>query len=189
MNKLILLLLMVVSSLGFSNEVWQPGKRVAIYSEKGVPQYPLLSINENNQVVIDDSNAVNVEGLNVSQASEKIKKVLGAGYQSSKIEFIDLKSMIKVTFLGDLEEPGGYWLPKNTDLSKVQHFLTLFENRLFSPAYSVIRAGSRQTVLQDEMSNFKVYDKDIVMVSLARKKVPDPVIIAEKKPKPEQGKK
>ncbi|MGI9283307.1 MAG: SLBB domain-containing protein [Endozoicomonas sp.] len=188
MNKLILLLLMVVSSLGFSNEVWQSGKRVAIYSEKGVPQYPLLSINENNQVVIDDSNAVNVEGLNVSQASEKIKKVLGAGYQSSKIEFIDLKSMIKVTFLGDLEEPGSYWLPKNTDLSKVQHFLTLFENRLFSPAYSVIRSGSRQTVLQDEMSNFKVYDKDIVMVSLARKKVPDPVIIAEKKPKPEQGK-
>ncbi|WP_152558493.1 SLBB domain-containing protein [Endozoicomonas numazuensis] len=184
MNKVLLLILMMVSSLAFSEEAWQPGKRVAIYSEEGVPQYPLLSINESAHIVMGDGHVINLEGLSVSQASEKIKESLGSAYQTSKVDFIDSTNMIRVTFLGDLDEPGSYWLPKNTDLAKVQHFLPLFENRLFLPAYSVIRSGNRQAILQDDMAKFEVQGKDIIMVSLTRKKIPDPVVLKESVPEP-----
>ncbi|WP_062267351.1 polysaccharide biosynthesis/export family protein [Endozoicomonas arenosclerae] len=182
MNKLIILILLMISTVGVAEDNWLSEKVVTISNKDGVLQHPLLKIDKEGQLVIDDGNVIGLKGVGFSQAEEKVREALGESYKSSVIKFIDVNSMVRVTFLGDLDEPGSYFLPKNTPIDQVQHYLPLFENRLFVPNYSVIRSGTRKTVLQEGMSQFAVQGKDIVMVSLTRKKIPDPVVKKEIEP-------
>ncbi|MGI9276790.1 MAG: SLBB domain-containing protein [Endozoicomonas sp.] len=167
MTRWLLALLFVVQPLAYAeNSV----DRVIVLSDEGRPLMPFITLDDDLVLKVSDSKQINLKNIPVEKISELVKGKLAPDFSVGNVKLYRDQDLIKVTVLGDLDEPGNFRLPKESSLADANLYNDLFDASRFSSSMTLIRKGARKVVSEADFASTDVQNGDILMISLERKR-------------------
>lgn len=173
------LALILFPALVVAEDTVLPNDRVAILGEGNQLLTPLLKVQADFSLHISETESLKLDGVGRAQAEVMIKEAMKATHSVTQVQFFGKDQLAKITVLGDINEPGSYWVPLSSNLNRVNEYSTLFDSGRFEPSYTLIRNGNRHVVQQGELDQTLMEANDVLLVALKRKKIIPKEVVVE----------